>query len=376
MYSRLLIVAMSLAFCVSASEGLAQKKTADPTKTESAPGPVDAKLYGSTFDEKTIKPDAGKKITPLRSRREDTLYKLSNPRNEVAKESTAKGDTKEIPVLSIDYEIVAEQSLVGDVSLILRTADGQDATISITKLDKRAGTISLQVKEPPFRKGNAKPAPTSGTLPQNFEMYLVRNENGYGKDYTRAFKISNSVIMGETKFPITLARDWTPMEGMVFAIELPKPGLHPAFGDDTEFAGKAKGFGARYVNPSKPLIGLDIQVGAWAKEDCLGNVKPIYDRNYPETDMKRALAKPGYAIGAITVKSNKYVDAIQVTFMKLNEDGSALDSKDSYTSPWLGPEKSGVKEIKLGGDGRKVMGIFMNKAAVLDGIALVMDSKR
>jgi hypothetical protein len=377
------------------------KLMSSPATEEPPPGPVDTKLYGSTGEEKTVSPDSASKFAPLRCRSVDTLYKLSKPRNEVVQEAPAKGPKGGkggspnpkgggTPVISVDYEVTSEKAMVDELSLILRTADGQDATVAIGKLEKRKGTISLKVAEARWRKGpgpgpGAKEA-ASGALPQNFEMYLVRNENRYGKEYIRPFKVSNSIVMGETKFETTLARDWTPLEGSIFAkppIEPPKPGLNKGVGEDTEFAGKGVPVGQgtlRYVDPKQPLIGVDVKVWFWpvagGREDCLGNLVPIFDRNYPDQDMTRVLAKPGYAVGAIAVKTNNFVNAIQITFMKLKEDKSGLDTNDSYTSQWLGPQQAGMKETKLGGDGRKVIGVFLNKGGVLDGLALVMDSKR
>jgi hypothetical protein len=341
----------------------------------------------------------------------DTILKLSKPRSEVIKEAAATGPGKfpkkgpapnpdGTPVISVDYEVVSEKAMGGDLSLILRTADGQDSTVSIGKLENRKGKISLKVADAPMRKGPfAKGGPIKGpgvkddppsadALPQNLEMYLVRNEARYGKEYIRSFKVSNSVIMGETKFPITEARDWTPLEGSIFAkppVEPPKPGLNQGIGEDTKFVGKAPEpngpFRLRYVDPKQPLLGVDFTVHFWpipggGKEDCLGNLTPIFNRDYPDMGQTRVLAKPGYAVGAITVKSNNFVNTIQITFMKLNADNSGLDTKDSYTSPWQGPEVDGAKETKLGGDGRKVIGVYLHKGGVIQGLALVMDSYR
>ncbi|OWK35920.1 hypothetical protein [Fimbriiglobus ruber] len=295
-------------------------------------------------------------------------------------------------MISVDYEVTSEKALAGDLSLILRTADGQDATVSIGKLERRKGTIGLKVADAPWRRGPfARPGPgpgpgakaAAGSLPQNFEMYLVRNENRYGKELARSFKVSNSIIMGETKFDKTMPRDWTTEEVTIFSkppIEPPTPNANKGVGQDTALAGTTSQFSQRYVDPKLPLIGVDVKVGFWpvagGREDCLSNLVPIYDQNYPDSGMTRVLAKPGYAVGAVAVKTNHFVNAIQITFMKLKEDNSGLDTKDSYVSEWLGPEKAGMKETKLGGDGRKVIGVVLNKGAILDGMALVMDSKR
>lgn len=75
----------------------------------------------------------------------------------------------------------------------------------------------------------------------------------------------------------------------------------------------------------------------------------------------------------MNVRSGKYVDAVQLVFMKLKPDGT-LDPKDAYTGPWLGPDSDGKgKIIHLAGDGRPVIGIDCRHGAILDGIALVQD---
>jgi hypothetical protein len=66
------------------------------------------------------------------------------------------------------------------------------------------------------------------------------------------------------------------------------------------------------------------------------------------------------------------VYAVQLIYMKLKPDGT-LDPKDTYTTEWLGPESTG-KVIKLGGDGKRVIGINCRSGAILDGLALVMES--
>ena len=52
-----------------------------------------------------------------------------------------------------------------------------------------------------------------------------------------------------------------------------------------------------------------------------------------------AVAKPGYAVGAINTHTGLTVDGFEMVFMRI--DGDRLDSADSYNSPWLGDEKGG-----------------------------------
>ena len=60
--------------------------------------------------------------------------------------------------------------------------------------------------------------------------------------------------------------------------------------------------------------------------------------------------------------------------MKIKSDGG-LDPTDNYTSEWLGADVAGVKEIKLGGDGRSVIGFHCKQGAILNALALVMENR-
>jgi hypothetical protein len=89
---------------------------------------------------------------------------------------------------------------------------------------------------------------------------------------------------------------------------------------------------------------------------------------------RRTLAREGYAVGGVTAKTKTYVSGIQITFMKLTADGK-LDPSDSYTTDWLGPHQVGMKETKLGGDGRRVIGLICDQTGALNALGLVMEAK-
>ena len=66
------------------------------------------------------------------------------------------------------------------------------------------------------------------------------------------------------------------------------------------------------------------------------------------------MAKPGYAVGAVNLRSGLLVDAIQLVFMKY-EDGR-LDPAESYVSAWLGDTRGGFSK-SVSGQGKIVAGI-------------------
>jgi hypothetical protein len=186
--------------------------------------------------------------------------------------------------------------------------------------------------------------------------------------------------MGQSTFPPTQARDWTAEEGAKLAtkpVEAPKPNVNPNIGKDTVVVGSPNAFRQRYAE-ERPLLGLDWDSWFWpiegGREDCLAPLTPIYNRDFPDMGRKRAIAKPGYAVGAITAKSKTYVSGIQITFMKLTPDGK-LDPTDSYTTDWLGPHTVGTKETKLGGDGKLVLGLICDQTGALNAFGLVMDTR-
>ncbi len=83
----------------------------------------------------------------------------------------------------------------------------------------------------------------------------------------------------------------------------------------------------------------------------ISSIQPIYRVGEKLVDGERrggllgeettAVAKPGYAVGAINTHTGLTVDGFEMVFMRI--DGNRLNSADSYNSPWLGDEKGGTR---------------------------------
>ena len=363
----------------------------DAAKKSNRNEPKPAGPTDESTGEKVLPADKAPASAPLRARKDDTLYRLTNPRigNPISNRPGQPAPPRppgSSQVLAIDYERVFEGK-VGQVSVMIRTAGGKDlSTMLIGGLTDRGGVIQLVV---PYQ------GPWTGSLPKDAEIYLTCYEAGYGSEFRKTFKISNSVVMGTTNFPTTWAREWTEAEAKILSVPpVVKPAAVPkasgvppiagpgaransTVGTDTKVVGTVIPFKQRYAETDKPFLGVDVRDGAWMGKDgnekCLSDIVPIYDRKHPDMRlMTRVLAKEGYAVGGMAVKSKTFVTAIKITFMKLTPDGK-LDTKDSYTSPWVGPEETGTTETALGGDGKKVLGICLYKGAIVDGMALVME---
>jgi hypothetical protein len=329
-----------------------------PQGNSPATGDAAASMYGDTGGEQTL--PSGTPDAPLRARKDDRFYTLSNPRIGTSRFGRS--------TLNVDYKTARKGEFSGG-TLLIRGGDGNTLRVTLLGLFSDAETIEVEDR---FGGG-----PFSKPLPKNAELYMIRNESRYGVQPMPAFKVSNSVIMGTMPNPqTTLARNWTAEEGRIFTSPFQShlnPNSSPHLGKDTETAGDNKNGGAqRYVDASKPLIGLEYRAGEWEKEKCIGQVVAVYDtKQSPFPGLSRVTARSGYAVGGVNVQSKKFVDAIQVVFMKIKPSGG-LDATDLYTSDWLGTVGDG-KTTKLGQTGKIVMGINCKQGAILNGFALVME---
>jgi hypothetical protein len=90
-------------------------------------------------------------------------------------------------------------------------------------------------------------------------------------------------------------------------------------------------------------------------------------------DVVKVLAKPGYAVGEVTIRGAIWIDGLSIRFMKV-VDGK-LDTKDSYESDYVGG-KGNSQPVKLGGKGAPVIGLIGRSNFVTkDVIALGLLSK-
>jgi hypothetical protein len=312
-------------------------------------------LYGDQGGEEVAAADPSLPDTLLRARAQDTFYKLSNAR--------LGRDRFGQPSIAVDYEVTKEGQYQG-ATMIIHGADGSRATVLLFGPLKSHGTLEAAER---FR------GPFGAKLPEDLEIYLIRGDARYGPQ-APTFKVSNSATIGMmTKR--TRARNWTKEEIARLSQPPPNysnPNAHPNVGQDTPFVGDTTGgIPNRYVEPQGLLLGLDYRTGEWEGEKCLGGLVPVFGRDQPVgPGMSRVLAKDGYAVGGVKVRTKRFVDAFQLVYMRVKPDGR-LDAADSYTSDWFGDP--GEQEAKtLAGDGTPVIGIICRQGGILNGLALVL----
>lgn len=350
-----LMIALA-AFTVPAeSRGQTGKPPVPPTKEK--PGTTPEDLYGDQGGEKVAAADARAPNTVMRARREDTFLKLSDPRVDPKKNA-----------LLVDYEVVSKGKFEGG-ALVFRSDDGGKAEIALTSIVGRdSGTIQL-VGAKQF--GNFK-FKTKVTFPENVEMYVMRGEDRY--DPPAKFMVSNSVVMGKTK-TITKPRDWTPEEIARYTkppLAYKNPNAHPNVGEDVP-ALPAAGGQFRFVDPDGRLLGLDHAMLDWDKRKVVFQLTPVYSTDQPKQHTARSIAKKGYAVAGAEVNMDKYVCGIRLHFQRVKANGT-FDTKDAYAGEWLGVPPMD-KATMLVNDGRRVMGILIQRGAIVDRFALVVEGE-
>jgi hypothetical protein len=117
------------------------------------------------------------------------------------------------------------------------------------------------------------------------------------------------------------------------------------------------------------LVGLEVSLSKWGEREIPYTIRPIYRAGNREWTgglagspgakevrrTVRTVAKPGYAVGGMWVRSGGALDRICLLFMRI-EDGH-LDRADGYPGEWVGTSDGGSEKY-LDGRGRPVVGLF------------------
>jgi hypothetical protein len=129
------------------------------------------------------------------------------------------------------------------------------------------------------------------------------------------------------------------------------------------------------------LTGLRVTASApaGAPEAAITSVQPIYCVGGDSMPTKiygkesesafRTVAKSGYAIGGIVSEGGDRLSGLQIVFMRVRE--GKLDRNDFYVSDWIGARRGQQQEIRLGCDGKCVVGVFGASGRELKRLGLV-----
>jgi hypothetical protein len=112
------------------------------------------------------------------------------------------------------------------------------------------------------------------------------------------------------------------------------------------------------------LVGFEIGTIDVNGERYIRAMRPIYRSAHGEANGQwhgprqgnnfTLKAKDGYAVGALTVRAATRINGLSITFMQI--EGLGLNSRNSYTSEWVGG-KGNSPESHLGGSGSPAVGL-------------------
>ena len=363
---------------------------------DSGPG---AAYYGEQGGERVLAAEGNGK-NPLRARKEQPFFKLKNLRKggrKFGKES-----------LSVDWEETKTGERPPSMFIVVKSPDknlkaSQEVSFRAARGEK-SGTVTLEV---------AFGAGSMADMPVDTELYLAARSPQWSD---LSFKLSNSVKLGSAEY--TYARNWTqqeieriakiigppatagtattatagaaktppnaPAAAATPAHTNPPPGFPPSqprsgasapqltaeFGEDTAWVGNASGGSPqRAGDKDKPLRGFNFSMGNWAGGPCLAKLIPVFSTDAPPSDQKPVHAQAGYAAAGLQVHADTVVRGVQVIFMKLNADGT-LNAADTYVSELAGAPAAAPQ--KLGGDGRRMLGVHLRQGLIIDALAVVM----
>ncbi|MDB6155190.1 MAG: serine protease [Chthoniobacteraceae bacterium] len=127
------------------------------------------------------------------------------------------------------------------------------------------------------------------------------------------------------------------------------------------------------------LAGFRIGAGGYNSETIIKSIQPVFRTVNGDVDgtvygegerHTIVVAKKGYAVGAVLLKPGSRLIGMQVTFMKIKDQGLGLDPRDSYKSEWVGGTTGG-KPKELNGEGKLVVGSNILAGADVDAIGLI-----
>lgn len=128
------------------------------------------------------------------------------------------------------------------------------------------------------------------------------------------------------------------------------------------------------------LVGFRYGEAGFAGTTIIKTLQPLYltaaglkaGQVFGQGHLDRAvLAPPGYAVGALHVKSGHRLDGFRITFMKLLPGRLELDPEQFLVSAWLGGRGGGAPRLN-GGTGKPAIGIAIRSGADVDNLGLFL----
>ncbi len=153
---------------------------------------------------------------------------------------------------------------------------------------------------------------------------------------------------------------------------LPSGPRPAAAGRPTELLGGQGGSPFHQIAPQDGLLlGVHYRLSEWGGQQVVSSLRCVFDGDTgPENGEQTVSAPAGYAVGGLIVDADKYVNAVQLVFLRVKADGT-LDAADTHTSEVIGTP-TGRPTRTLAGDGARIVGLHGRKGLIVDSVGLVL----
>ncbi|HYE20188.1 MAG TPA: PA14 domain-containing protein [Tepidisphaeraceae bacterium] len=132
--------------------------------------------------------------------------------------------------------------------------------------------------------------------------------------------------------------------------------------------------------PGALLVGFKTTNGVDRNRDIVRSLQALYRlpsgevvegrwRGKPAGPVTTTMSREGYAVGELTARGGEYVYGFRATFFKVKPGNTGLEPAQKYEGEWVGGKDG--KDVKIGGDGRAVVGICGRNWTVLHRLGLI-----
>jgi hypothetical protein len=152
----------------------------------------------------------------------------------------------------------------------------------------------------------------------------------------------------------------------------------PARLASTQVAGRDHDLVRDIPKQGMPLIGFRGETGGWFQFTVVGSLQSLYlspagpvaGNKWGHAGAGREIvARDGYAVGGILVRSGEVIDGLQLIFMRMKPDGLSLDPQDFYVSDWIGKAGNGARELSA--KGKLIIGLTGRHGDVVESLGLI-----
>lgn len=144
------------------------------------------------------------------------------------------------------------------------------------------------------------------------------------------------------------------------------------FAEETNRVGEDRGAAfAHFHTGTRPLLGVSFGTKEWfGRERIADDLRGVFTEGEAGEAANRFVARPGYAVSALEVQADDYINALRVEFAPF--DGGRLAMEDRYWSEWGGSHDPARRTTRLDSGSALVVGFRGAGGMVLNSLSLLV----